>query len=210
MKSKQQSQVNEPANDTQELRKALRAELRKKRNQLTVQEQELASQRLSDTLLEITKEGDIVALYFANDGELSPNLAIHELTKANRKVAVPVMHSFRKGYLNFQLYDSDTSMTKNSFGIEEPTLSSLTTVPLSAMGYLFMPLVGFDAQGNRLGMGGGFYDRTLCRIDELEDRPKLIGLAHDCQQVEQLPIESWDVAIDMIITSTKKVMINSN
>lgn len=202
-------QANATQLTTAELRKQLRAQLREKRNQLTPQQQELASAQLSATLLDMTKAGDTLALYFANDGELSPNKAIDELIKLGRKVAVPVMHSFRKGYLNFQLFDHDTQMRKNGFGIEEPVLNSVMTVPLNEINYLYMPLVGFDTQGNRMGMGGGYYDRTLSRIGELSNKPELIGLAHDCQQVELLPIESWDVPIDMIITPTKKVMPDS-
>lgn len=193
----------------QQLRKQLRTELRQKRNRLTQVEQQQASEQLSASLLAMTNSGDTLALYFANDGELSPNLAIEQLLQQGRQVAVPVMHAFRKGYLSFQLYNNESKMKQNSFGIAEPTLNSLTTVPLADIDYLFMPLVGFDLQGNRLGMGGGFYDRTLSRIDLLTSKPKLIGLAHDCQQVEQLPIESWDVAIDMILTPTKKFMVNS-
>lgn len=191
---------------TMEVRKQLRAKLRAKRNELTEAQQVMASEQLSSTLINMTQVGDTLALYFANDGELSPNKAIVELIAADRKVAVPVMHAFRKGYLNFQLYQQNTPMHKNEFGIDEPILNSTTTLPLGAIDYLFMPLVGFDLQGNRMGMGGGYYDRTLSRIQHVQQKPELVGLAHDCQQVEQLPIESWDVPIDMIITPTKKVM----
>lgn len=192
-----------------QLRKVLRAELRQKRNALTTEQQQQASEQLRDELLALTKKGDTIALYFANDGELSPDLAIDTLLKQGRNVVVPVMHSFRKGYLNFQLYTSKTPMHENHFGIREPILSSVDTVALQNINYLFMPLVGFDALGNRLGMGGGFYDRTLNKIDDFITKPKLIGLAHDCQQVTDLPVESWDVPIDMILTPTKKFMINS-
>lgn len=195
-------------NANYQLRKQLRTELRQKRNQLTTEQQDLASKQLSEALLAMTNFGDTLALYFANDGELSPNLAINALLQQGRKVAVPVMHSFRKGYLNFQLYEPDTPMHDNHFGITEPLLNSQATVALEQIDYLFMPLVGFDASGNRLGMGGGFYDRTLSRIDRAKVKPKLIGLAHDCQQVTQLPVEGWDVPIDMVLTPTKKFMIN--
>lgn len=194
---------------TAELRKQLRAKLRAKRNELTEAQQVVASEQLSSTLINMTQVGDTLALYFANDGELSPNKAIVDLIAAGRKVAVPVMHAFRKGYLNFQFYQESTPMHKNGFGIAEPVLNSTTTLSLETIDYLFMPLVGFDLQGNRMGMGGGYYDRTLSRIQYLQQKPKLVGLAHDCQQVEQLPIESWDVPIDMIITPTKKVMPKS-
>lgn len=64
-----------------------------------------------------------------------------------------------------------------------------------------MPLVGFDATGNRLGMGGGFYDRSFAfkRIQP-QQRPLLIGLAHSFQQLPQLPVASWDTPVDMVVT----------
>ena len=97
-------------------------------------------------------------------------------------------------------------MTRNRFNIEEPTLDSTAIIELTAHDCLLMPLVGFDAKGNRLGMGGGFYDRTLAPLQRLCDgppRPLLIGVAHDCQQVPVLPIEPWDIPLDVIITPTQ-------
>lgn len=189
-------------------RQQLRQTLRRKRQSLTPQQQAQASQGLYQRLLAMTQPGDSLALYFANDGELSPDLAITKLAQQQRRVLVPVMHGFRKGYLNFQLYHANTVMRVNGFGIQEPVLDASQTLALAQIDYLFMPLVGFDSAGNRLGMGGGYYDRTLAKVTERNTKPRLIGLAHDCQQVSKLPVASWDVGIDEIITPTKKIMIN--
>ena len=189
----------------QQNRAELRRHLREKRNRLTPQQQTQASKQLSQQLLALTQPGQSLALYLGNDGELSPNYAIDELLAQHRNVYLPVMHGFRKGYLNFQQYEPLEQMTTNNFGILEPKLNSLTTQAMTDLDFIFMPLVGFDQFGNRLGMGGGFYDRTLSKIHLKKQRPKLIGLAHDCQQVEQLPIEPWDVAIDLILTPTQKI-----
>ena len=74
-------------------------------------------------------------------------------------------------------------------------------VPLSNIQILLMPLVGFDSQGNRLGMGGGYYDRTLAQWHN-GNRPNLspIGLSYNEQQVKQIPVESWDIPLPEIIT----------
>jgi 5-formyltetrahydrofolate cyclo-ligase len=68
-----------------------------------------------------------------------------------------------------------------------------------------MPLVGFDANCNRLGMGGGFYDRTLAylRLRRCWRRPLLIGIAHECQRVERLETNTWDVPLDLVVTEER-------
>ena len=70
-----------------------------------------------------------------------------------------------------------------------------------------MPLVGFDLEGNRLGMGGGFYDTTLDKVvnQRWQPTPKLIGLAHSCQLSKDIPKEPWDIKLDEIITPDKNI-----
>lgn len=65
------------------------------------------------------------------------------------------------------------------------------------------PLVAFDDNGNRMGMGGGFYDRTLAQVKD--NKPLAVGYAHDCQQVSYLPVEYWDIPLPIIITPTKRI-----
>ena len=92
---------------------------------------------------------------------------------------------------------------KNRFGIDEP----IYTPQLGAhqMDLILMPLVGFDKYKNRLGMGGGFYDKTLSfHSKRLNYRvPKLFGLAFDCQEVDHLDSKPWDVPLDGIVTPTR-------
>src|SRR5690606_40461575 len=77
-----------------------------------------------------------------------------------------------------------------------------------------LPLVAFDARGNRLGMGGGFYDRTFARAPRARTlRPRLVGLAHHFQQVASLPAEPWDIPLDAIATDAtdrKSTRLNSS
>jgi 5-formyltetrahydrofolate cyclo-ligase len=186
-------------------RAEIRQIIRQKRNALSPQQQTNAATLISDKIIQLVKPNDVVALYLANDGEISPNLTIRRLQQNKVTTLLPVMHSFNKGYLNFQTYSKNTSMVKNSFAILEPQLNAQQTYNLSKINYIFMPLVAFDISGNRLGMGGGFYDRTLSKIDTLETKPKLIGLAHDCQQVDELPNQPWDIPLDFIITPSKMI-----
>ena len=75
-----------------------------------------------------------------------------------------------------------------------------TIIPTNQLDIICTPLVAFDKQGHRLGMGGGYYDRTLAPWFHYKSGPKPIGLAHSCQEVEQLPVESWDVPLPKIVT----------
>jgi len=84
----------------------------------------------------------------------------------------------------------------NRFGIGEPTGPARA---LKQLDLLLLPLVGFSDDGGRLGMGGGFYDRTLGAL-KLEERPLLLGLAYAAQQVEILPMDPWDVRLDGVLT----------
>ena len=96
----------------------------------------------------------------------------------------------------------------HSYGIPEPSLKSAKTVPTWSLDLILMPLVGFDRQGNRLGMGGGYYDRTLAFVNGgIPAAPRLVGLAHSCQEVASIPSHSWDVAVEKIITDREIICV---
>lgn len=184
-------------------RQQLRQQLRHKRNALSESEQHNGALKVTDKILSLIKPGDVCALYLANDGEISANLLLDISQNNGFTTLLPVMHPFKKGYLNFQHYTKGTTLIPNHFAILEPKLDATQTYALHQIDYIFMPLVGFDPNGNRLGMGGGFYDRTLAKHQSQSNPPKLIGLAHDCQMVKQLPQQNWDIPLDLILTPDK-------
>ncbi|ATG58972.1 MULTISPECIES: 5-formyltetrahydrofolate cyclo-ligase [Pseudoalteromonas] len=190
-------------------RAQIRKSIRELRNNLSNEQQNLASQSLSMNFIqylktEKTAKNQHIAIYLSNDGELDTSLLIKELWNLNHVTYLPVIHPFNGATLLFQRYEKNSPMKANRYGIFEPKLNCSQICPLSELDYLLMPLVAFDNQGNRLGMGGGFYDRTLARLhDENWQKPRLIGLAHECQKVDVLPIESWDVPLKTIITPNK-------
>ena len=96
-------------------------------------------------------------------------------------------------------------MKENRFGIKEPIDGSPSSA--QTLDLILIPLVGFDQRGNRLGMGGGFYDRTLAFKLKTPQRPNLIGLAHECQRVEHLETDPWDIPMTGILTSHKSIKI---
>ena len=183
----------------QTLRNQLRQQIRKTRANLTALQQQQAEDSITQQALALIEERNAqhIALYISFDGEISTDKLIKILWAQGKQVYLPVLHPFNPNHLLFLRYLPDTQMLKNKFGIWEPKLNVQNVLPLDELDILFTPLVAFDKQGNRLGMGGGFYDRTLQNWQNSSFIP--VGLAHQCQQVEQLPTEAWDVPLHQIL-----------
>lgn len=183
----------------QTLRNQLRQQIRKTRANLTALQQQQAEDSITQQALALIEERNAqhIALYVSFDGEISTDKLIKTLWAQDKYVYLPVLHPFNPNHLLFLRYLPDTPMLKNKFGIWEPKLNVQSVLPLEELDILFTPLVAFDKQGNRLGMGGGFYDRTLQNWRNSSFIP--VGLAHQCQQVEQLPTEAWDVPLHQIL-----------
>ena len=113
---------------------------------------------------------------------------------------VPVTANRMAQPLRFAQLDGKHSLTHNRYGIVEPHGRKLLNARW--LDVLLVPLVGFDNQGRRLGMGGGYYDATLAYLKTRKRwrRPVLIGLAFACQQVPQIPAEPWDIRLDAVLT----------
>ncbi|HBP2722431.1 TPA: 5-formyltetrahydrofolate cyclo-ligase, partial [Pseudomonas aeruginosa] len=92
--------------------------------------------------------------------------------------------------------------TRNRFRISEPLADAGRQRKAWALDLVLLPLVGFDEQGGRLGMGGGFYDRSLAYLARRKNghKPTLIGLAHECQKVDRLALASWDIPLAGTVT----------
>lgn len=204
-------------------RAEIRQLVRRKRRAISLQEQVSFSQQLSSQLQKrlsrllqnnVSKAPINIALYLANDGELDPQPFINwcwsRSKSDNIQVYLPVVHPFSEGNLLFFKYTPNTLMIKNKFGILEPKLNITTLCSPLDLHVLFTPLVAFDSSGNRLGMGGGFYDRTLAYIERNKNVVKstqVIGLAHQCQEVTYLPIEAWDMPLTEIMTPEKLIVV---
>ncbi len=190
-------------------RVALRKLVRARRQQLSSTDQQTASQLLVERLSLHAKfqSAQTIALYLANDAELDLTPLIQWCWQQNKQVYLPILHPFCAGNLLFIQYQENTLMKENIFGILEPSLDVTKVLPLSQLDIICTPLVAFDQAGARLGMGGGFYDRTLANWQK-HNNLHPIGLAHDCQLVSQVPTKSWDVPLPEIITPTKSYHFN--
>lgn len=140
-----------------------------------------------------------IAGYWPNDGEIGPLPALRHWHQQGKTVYLPQLLANKQ--LRFACWHGDVrGLRANRFGIPEPV--QRRHVSGCQLDAVLMPLVAFDRNGNRLGMGGGYYDRSFAfRLVGWRNRPLLIGLAHDFQQQPALPCESWDIPLDMIVTN---------
>ncbi len=176
----------------------LRRELRDRRNQLSTAQQRLASTGLDIQLRQQTalRKARSIAFYMASDGEISPRPSLLRLARQGRQCFLPCL---ARKELQFRRYRPGQTLKRNRFNIPEPPAHRALQRSPHRLDVILLPLVGFDAKGNRLGMGGGYYDRTLAKLRE-HNRPLLIGLAHECQRMKELPVQSWDIPLDAIAT----------
>ena len=190
---------------------SLRSELRSRRNSLSPDQQHEAAQRLSDTFfrLDLHVDKEQIGLYWPNDGEIDPRILMHRLISMGTCCYLPILHPHEEDQLLFGKYSANSSMEKNRFGIEEPVTTHTTSA--GSLDLILVPLVGFDQAGNRIGMGKGFYDRTLASCAVLSDNepsaPTLIGLAHSCQRVDAIDAQPWDIPMNAILTDQELIQI---
>ena len=192
-------------------RHALRRELRRRRRALTPLQQRQAARQLGQRLRRLpeVQRARRVALYLPSDGEIDPTGLLPWFRRRGARVHLPVLKPLSHNALWFVHYHTGTPMTANRFGIPEPETRHgahrARRRPAWALDLILLPLVGFDDDGQRMGMGGGFYDRTLAFTRRPGPRPRLIGLAHDCQRVERLPVAPWDVPLDAIVSDARVI-----
>lgn len=188
---------------TSDLRQHIRKEIRQKRRALTADQQAHFAEQAAARMLGFAPvvEAKSVAVFLSFDGELDTRPLIEGLWRAGKQVYLPVLHPFSPGNLLFLRYLPDSLLATNRLKILEPALDVRHVLPLDRLDVLITPLVAFDRTGQRLGMGGGFYDRTLQNWRAHGFLP--IGYAHDCQQVESLPVQEWDIPLPVVVTPTK-------
>ncbi|MEE4250217.1 MAG: 5-formyltetrahydrofolate cyclo-ligase [Alcanivoracaceae bacterium] len=186
----------------QQRRQQLRRDMRRRRQALSPAEQLAASNRLAHNLcnLLVIRRARRIGVYLASDGELDPLPALLTSDNPPRTLYLPVLPRHADAVLHFAPWAPGEALVANRFAIGEPTLKRKSLAPLWSLDVLLMPLVAFDRAGNRLGMGGGFYDRALANLIRQPKRPHLIGVAHAFQKVNALPAAPWDQPLDRVIT----------
>ena len=188
-------------------RKQLRQKMRLERRRLSQRDQRLHAQLLSKQIRYKTwfRHAKNIAIYLPSDGEICTEPLINLCWKLKKNVYLPVLHPVRNNYLWFIPFAPNTPLRVNRYKIREPKIIHSPKKPVWALDLVFLPLVAFDSNGGRLGMGGGYYDRSFSfKLNKKGIKgPKLVGLAHAFQQVDKLIIEDWDIPLAGVATEQK-------
>lgn len=191
----------------------LRRELRERRLSLSPEDQRLAARRLASRLARTRwfQVGRHIACYLPNDGEIDTNAVIARILRLRKRCYLPVLSRMNHDRLWFAEYKPGMEMRANRFGIPEPAVPARELKRAQELDLILLPLVGFDAHGRRLGMGGGYYDRSLAFLRHRRHlrKPHLVGLAYEFQRVEKMPASPWDVSLTGIVTD-ENVYLTAN
>lgn len=189
------------ASEIAELKKQLRDQLRRKRIEhaaaLPPQVSALVFNRPPGPVLELVPIGATIGLYRSDTGEAPSRSYIKFFFERGHAIALPRVTTLDKP-MEFRLHTDpyeESDLEAGVWGLRQPALAAPVVVPE----VLFMPLVGFTAKGDRLGQGGGYYDRHLAA----HPQTIAIGMAWDVQEVPELPTELHDMRLSAIVTPTR-------
>ncbi len=190
-------------------RHTIRQQMRKFRRALSPRQQHQAGLDLKKNLAKqpLFIRSERIAFYLANDGEINPSPLLDLALSLGKKCYLPVLAPGVNKAIWFIRYKHNTPMQRNRYGIAEPKINLSQRLKAPQLDLVLMPLVAFDKEGGRLGMGGGYYDRCFAfKQRSQQHNPYLLGLAHNGQQSCDLPLESWDIPLACIATDEKLVI----
>ncbi|MBT8077411.1 MAG: 5-formyltetrahydrofolate cyclo-ligase [Gammaproteobacteria bacterium] len=178
----------------------LRAGARAARVALGERQRCIASERIESAVAHsnVFARTSLIGCYLSCNSEVDTWGIIARAWRMNKRIFAPV--TGKSGSMQFQEITPDSVLRRSHFGILEPVGGEILSP--RKLQIVLTPLVAFDAANNRIGMGGGFYDRTFAFLKHRKAllQPKLVGLAFACQQVEHIPANPWDIRLYSIIT----------
>ena len=173
-------------------KKALRREIREKKRAMTEEEIILRSEKLGQLFAqsEAYRKAKTVYGYLPYNQEVRTVPMLEQALREGKRVAVPKIYG---DTMKFLYLDDLSRVEKNDMGIPEPIADTPVADDKTAL--VLMPGLAFTKQGDRMGYGGGFYDRFLA---EEPDHPTL-ALCYDFQMVDSLPTEEFDIPVDTVL-----------
>lgn len=151
------------------------------------------------SILKILKKkkinGKILGGYYPYNYEVDAIQILKKLEKRNYSISLPKIK--KNSQMDFFQWSTKDPLLVNSYGIPEPTSNKVIYPDI-----LLVPLVAYDKNSNRIGYGGGFYDRYFEKLKKIK-KIITIGLAYSYQKVKKVPINDRDIKLDFIITEKK-------
>lgn len=190
------------------LKKEIRQKVLAARNSISLEDRIYFSRKICAGLLnlEVFKKAKTVHFYLNTKSEVNTEEAVRKSLLTGKNVVVPVINHKTRHLLLSVLKDYDNDLAAMPHGIHEPKPELLRPVSLNEVDLMVLPGVAFDQFGHRLGYGAGYYDRLL-HSDAA--RPFLIALAFELQIVDEIPVGSHDVKVDMIVTEERIINAGS-
>jgi len=181
------------------LKSRLRKELRHRRRSLDPATRCSADSIINRALVELVEASGCASLsaFLPFDGEPDLRPALQALHQRGLRIALPAIVKTPAAELQFRTWQPELLLEKNVFGIHEPAESPV--VPVQDLDMVLLPLVAWDENGRRLGMGAGYYDRALADVAR-SGRPLRVGVAYHTQKVARVPTDAWDVGLHRVIT----------
>lgn len=173
---------------------------------MTPNQRELASLIICDHIVASPwfRQSTSIGCYLPAHDEVATWSLIERALERKKRVFVPAIA--KNGKMKFVSFDDQSSLRRNTFGLFEPAAGS----PLAAknLDVVVTPVVAFDEKGNRIGMGGGYFDRAFAFLRHRKHfvRPKLLGAAFDCQKVTQIAANPWDIPLLAVFTESGRTI----
>ena len=183
--------------------KDVRADIRKSRENLSVDDRASLSSHIVNNVLEINPFDDPtnIGFYLAFNGEVLTQALIQQALAQEKACYLPTLHPHQLNHLVYMPYQVNTALKANRYGIDEIAYDETIAIQPSELDCVFVPLVAFDQNCHRIGMGAGFYDRSFAfKHKDKTTRPTMIGLAYEFQRTNEIDVQPWDVALDIIVT----------
>lgn len=188
-------------------RSQLRKRLRARRVLLPANERIAAATALTASLEQLPEflVDARIAGYWAVRGEMPLLAAFASMRSRGQTYCLPILSD--DGTLRFAPWEPGAALATNRFGIPEPDIAQDQQFSPNDLDVVLVPLVGFDRRGNRLGSGGGWYDRSFAFLHDgpRPTRPVLVGIGYHFQETEELVPEPWDVHLDFIATDRELI-----
>jgi len=189
----------------------LRRQLKARRRALSPAWIRRASQQIARRLwrLPVLARARRIGCYLSINGEVDCGPLIDSAWRRGRQVLVPVLRGRR---LRFAPWRAGMATRSNRYRIPEPVAARREELAPAGLDVVLVPLLAFDGHGNRLGMGGGYYDRSFAfRLHRRRfRRPRLIGIAWQFQQVDALEARPWDVPLDGVVTESGEQLFDQS